>query len=1081
MGAQRRRIWESLPCLVAAVGLMACEAPQRSQPNQCSEVGQACPDTEKPYLFPGCPACVELIEVPRITATRIDPFGGRVPIAIEFCADVAVQFPEQIEGLTLQWDVDGVAGVDIEVDADTCFEFTYTECNDVFVSVTPVDNVFGLAGTSVTRLIRNSCNQPPICADLQITLDNGGFANGEPPLNVQAFVTVFDPDFLDPDLDSANGIVSFEVDWEGDGRFDVSRPGNLQVLPLTHIYNVAGVYRPRLRAFDERGLSCEVQKGKVTVFAPITVRDDLYVHGAVNSVVVPDPSDPVTNVVLAWAEAGYAWLRQRAAGLPLRVEANDQVETASLVDLARVGGTLVAAQEGARLALFALDSGAGIDPGTPVRRECAHTVADALEVTATSFVTDTVHWRVVARTGSGVWAYNADAWSAAPLPTVCDQTTLPRNPDEGAAQTLEAVPFGASAFTPGPVAALDRYAFVAASGSNGVTAVVAYDLSDTTPTSVCAVTSAGCLMTSAAVRALATLAGGRGVVAANRAGDPGTYTTFALARPVDTAAAATLWVDGAGAYAPASNTWWFVSPLTLAVLDAGSVALTAAAALTLDAAREPLIAVGLDGGRIDVYALDLTAVPTYTWRSGGCCATAVDGLALDPQGLVLWWDRTSAYLTPGATPADRQRRGLYAAPLTEPARWLYLPPPRMERRDRSAYPGPLAAARDRHGWWVADGDWGVYYVTPPAPGSAYASAPATSSAYAIAEREVDLSAAPTQLLARADTQRVYVALGEAGVASVDFRDFNAPRLDWLLTTRDTVTGLSLLQDDAGNLLSLTGSDRVVLLDLAQPERIHSTYVVATGDAVLHAELYPDPEPGARGLLLTYEQTDSDSGDTVYRTRLRGFDSAADLSAVPPRQLVLPDDTGGFVFSTPIPPVVGRLVPGGEERPRTLFREGTLDRLCIEPYWVGTCSAPAFQGGFLGTPFRVINDLNEPLIAFFDGLTQKFTLTNQDGGIVNPGYSLCGDLPTQDEELGCFSGSDFNAMSAANSFWVLSTEYALYVVDLRNVVTPQLLTRSKANYGLIAAWPSAPHVRVAHVMSDAARIRVLTADSLLADP
>ena len=209
----------------------------------------ACPTPDRPYLHLGNADCLQRIPAPRITDVSIAPFGGKVPIEVSFRATVAPPFPELAEGLKLVWDVDGTAGQDAEVGAAEPLSFRYENCGNVPISVIAVDR-FGRASEPNERVIINRCNQPP-----EITLfiaSLSGSPNSAPIGNVGTSIRftlqAFDPDFDDPALEESNGIRNFQIDWEGDGEFDETFDGILQLLPRDHVYSQVGIFRPILRA-----------------------------------------------------------------------------------------------------------------------------------------------------------------------------------------------------------------------------------------------------------------------------------------------------------------------------------------------------------------------------------------------------------------------------------------------------------------------------------------------------------------------------------------------------------------------------------------------------------------------------------------------------------------------------------------------------------------------------------------------------------------------------------------------------------------------------------------------------------------
>ena len=985
-----------------------------------------------------CPLCVELVPAPVIRDVGIfPPGGGKVPLQGEFCAEVEFSVPELAEEAVLRWDLDGDGLPDVESSTDECPLFTYQSCDpeNVLVTVTAYDR-FGRGGSPVERSLKLSCNQVPSisCSVVQLV------AQPRPGDNLQFFVTGFDPDAVDPG--SNRGVERFEIDFDGDGIFDQTIPGNRQELPINHSYALAGQFRPTIRAYDADGEygvgTCDV----VSVLEEFLPGDVLDLRFDVSDV-APLSSGwagmTVTTGIVLFGDRTGILTHQNGSWMLDAVQPTPE----ALAGIERVGQVLIGG--GNSLYTSVVGAGVGATSTTPWSA-CSDSPGPVTTVRAGGAVTRPI---LVVSGNSGVHVYDASAALTASAAATC--TALLQSL-AGPLSTPTVAGFSTTWATELAVA-VDGvlYAAVSTRESAGKWGVVTYDLGEVPPSVWCGGVQTGCLETPARVRALAGQGAGQVVVPVTRPAFWAAGTgpvLYRLPRRAQASAtgAARLWTDSA-ALAPATTTFWFVDDTHIAMdrmfATSSTFAASTTAHLTFEA--DAMVAIATDDGQLRVYDVETTTGGVaWALRDTVTAPVSVDDLVTSLP-YVLVRNNSAGYDATGTTYMARQRRSVWAWPLDRRSGWVRLMPWRTTPRDDATWTGPRSVATDGDRLWIADGTAGLRLLPAErllaATGSVSVVTAPSPDDIGIGGSMVGFAPVPsgTRLLAAT----------RGGIAQVrlDRRSDERPRpvLEWLMPATDPVIGVSLLQtDDGRDLMAVATTQAVSVRERLLPDLLLARIPAVTPGAIRYAELLVDPDPLQTYLLYTFE---SDGQGSVV---LWGLDD--NPLRVNGRRTRFMQDLGADVQTQSLgaqAPIVSRLAPSSvASRTMALFFLG-FDRLCIEPFWGGTCPVDHLGNTVLlmpstvgGTPWP-LSVRGRRLIVRTNAVSGLLTVQDRDGLVIRSDLSPCASVE-EILQFACVSGNTMRSAANADPFWLQATDYGIFIFDFSAPIVPRLVTSDFAS-------------------------------------
>lgn len=963
-----------------------------------------------------------MTEVPIIRDVSIlPPGGGKSPLTETFCADVQFQFPELATGATLLWDIDGQPGTDVEVDHDDCFQVTYDNCESgvIDIRVTPKDR-FGRLGITIERSIQVTCNLVPTvgCTALKANFTP---ANGVPGDEFIFFITGRDLDNFDPALEDSDGVAYFEIDYEGDRIFDATLPANVQELPHRRVYDVAGAFRPIVRAYDADGDYGTAACDLVTVFAQTFPGWPLWLAGSTNAILplqAPLHAHPETTIVLGTSQMGISVLVQGHPNDHLVVNKNVQDLVGEMafgsfhnpLDLARAGNTVFVADRNLGLLAYRMGTAAQTNPAL-LQKQAACTLDDALTSERLDLaVFETTQRRLVFGSVSG--ASSADRLAVA---TFGVEMEASQTCDEFVQQTNGMGQLAKSAFGFGADFGISDFALAvstafAAVDTGDTFGIVAYNLSATDHPPYCASSNSGCYLHA-------------------------TAPVLALAASDD----------------------------RLVFADAQNV-LTVLAVTHMD-------------GSAPAYALAATAQ----------LPVAADRLYLLGDHIVVL-NRTAAYNSGGSDYAGRQGRGIYLAPLTSPARQVFVLPSRRQQRDNAGYGGPQDVGLDAQGdLWVADGPLGLYRVsTGGAMGDIYAMVSTLAltavTGFVAPTDDVGYGGTMRSLRIPDRQRRAVAALGGGGVAVIDFLTSGAgcpargsvtlcPQLRAVRLSGDAIFGADVVHDVAAArdyIAAVTAGGGFLFSD-AQKGVDLATYMAPTSTVVDHVDLEFDPDPSRYAIFYTFEARPG-SKTSAY---LQGL--ASDGRFVASQKFRAPEEFIGPAQDKTLgdlgrPPIFSRLAAKMGATRSLEYWASSGARICLEPYWGENCPVDPSDGklfelfppNFAGHPHRtLVSGIPFILRAFHSsGVLAVFDI---DGAVINQTYSVCFDLP-EAEQFDCSVANNIVHTASADPFWLYSTDWSLIVVDMRNPALPRVSTRkiaSQARLSEVAGWTEGLDLAVAY--------------------
>lgn len=1054
----------------------------------------SCPTPERPYLHLDNADCLQRIPAPRITDVSIAPFGGKVPIEVTFRATAAPPYPELAEGMRLVWDVDGTPGQDAEVGAAEPLAFRYDACGNVPISVTAVDR-FGRASAANERVIINRCNQPP-----EITLfiaTRSGSPNSAPIGNVgtsiRFTIQAVDPDADDPTLAEANGIRNFQIDWEGDGVFDDTFDGILQLLPRDHVYDRVGIFRPILRAYDAEGDYGEAGPLLVSIFAQSAARGRLRLDGTATAV-APTPVDAgrnaATSAAFGWGPAGWG-LVERTGAERLQITVNEQrnYEPGSSEEdvraLAWVPAVGMLAAGGARgVDVWQRGSESAWDwsalrrynclpPSTLVwQRVAAADLPQGGRATALVAASGRLQIRRGPLLESGDLANPGWCTLAARFGALVD-----------AAASAGPAPLGTLAVRDAAVAGQYVWA-IGDDGAAGALLVWRLDGSPslTAATALCGTWPAAC-PGSIARRPTALAVDGGGVVSQVVDGREGA-TIWALARAVTSAAGAALQVGAVTR--PVGSGWSFdgSAPWTRITVDATTATeLATAGHGLLSAAVEPLVALGWSDGELALAPWsDAGTAPVLGGFVTASTNRRVDRLAI--AGHVVAWADAGSPVTTIADPDTglRQPRGVYAAPLSAPARWSQIAADDQAAREADGlWSGPLDLRAYGPWLWAAEGSRGIRAMNATAlVAGTWASAPTvwTDGVGATLRTDVQGRIGDTRpssellprrgsMAADKDSGEAWLALGAAGVAHVKVQEtwsggVLASAVAGLADVQPSTAparGVAILPaDSAGPTRLIVAESRCGRATCATPDGRLSTFApVGVGAvaavAIDAADGFPVHVAAGRSL---------DAGDGLRAVALVGrlLPSAATVwdvrgvlgdGSFDGRRWEVPAALTSHLFDTS-PPLLANLNPAGG-RVRSLFLDGSsgsYDRICIEPLWGGACTSPGSSLGLVGVPLPLVSNGRRYVVQIESNLFFRFR-NAETNELLPTSWHPCLDLPVEEREL-CAIGFKVYDAWPADPYWLLSTNHALFVVDVRDPGRPFVATRQLQCNRIAATTP-----------------------------
>lgn len=169
---------------------------------------------------------------------RAIPASGDAPLTVTFVPDVVTSTAVE----RYQWDFQGDGTFERSETVGRNQSFTYTTPGN-YDAALRITDTRGEIATGTVRVVVG--NKPPVVSA------EASPSNGAPPLLVAFTATASD----------SNGIASYEWDFEGDGTYDSSGPGNT----ASHTYSGEGVFRPRIRVTDTLGAATELSVPTVEV------------------------------------------------------------------------------------------------------------------------------------------------------------------------------------------------------------------------------------------------------------------------------------------------------------------------------------------------------------------------------------------------------------------------------------------------------------------------------------------------------------------------------------------------------------------------------------------------------------------------------------------------------------------------------------------------------------------------------------------------------------------------------------------------------------------------------------------------
>lgn len=1062
--------------------------------------GVDCPTPERPYLHLDNADCLARIPPPRITDVVISPFGGKVPIEITFRAAAEPPYPELAAGMRLIWDVDGTPGQDAEVGADEPLVFRYDSCGNVPVSVIAVDR-FGRASAVNERVLINRCNLPP---EITLFVANKAGAPNDPPIgtvgdSIRFTFQAIDPDADDPELQPANGIRNFQIDWEGDGIFDETFDGILQLLPLDRAYPKVGIFRPILRAYDDEGDYGEAGPLLVSIFAQSVARGRLRVDGQATAVApTPDAAgrgDGVTSVAYGWGVAGWG-LAERTGVERLRSKrvfqrnyqpGSSEDDLRDLVWLPELGMLTANANQG--VALWYRGGELAWNWSAIRRYVCLAPSSiqwlriDSAPLTSGGRVTALV-------TGGGSlqirrgpyfqsgdlanpnWCGTADRFGT--LTGGGDASLAAPSPLTGTLLARDAVVAG-------------RYVFAIADDGQKGGALMTWRIDGSpgpaTATKLCGTPGACVVDAERRPTALAVDVGGRVAQIVDGAIDD---DTLRLPRAVTSAADATL-IIGRTQY-NVNNGWAFegAAPFTAITLNPQQFGeWETAGYATLFAEVEPLIALGWSNGVVALRPWsDGVSAPVFGTATTIQTTRRPDRLAI--AGHVLAWaDATTSLLAADATAPTglRQARGVYAAPLTDLGRWAQLRADDWVLRETDTdWAGPRDLAADGAMIWVAEGERGVRGIDltgfVPAVWAAAPTAWDDGNGNALRlevqgrvgdtrpDREPDRPRRGT-MDADPDAGEAWLAMGAAGLARVVVRETwdggtlvgaiadiegiwptSAPARDLVLLPAEGAKGTRIVVGEGrcGRKPCTPADGRLTSFAPDRPSPVSSLALAPSEGWAVHlsGSGSPDDEGGWRAILLLGRQIPAGTTSWDVRGVLADGSLGSTVWTVPP-------DLTTNLFDLQPPMLANLSRAGGRER--SLFiraGSGGYDRLCAEPFWGRKCSAPGTDLGVRGQPLPMVSGGRRFAVHVENDLI--FTFRSTDLNEVLPViWHPCRDLPDEEREL---CARDFKVYDAwpADPYWLLSTSHALFVVDVSDPGRPFVVTRQLQCNRIAATTP-----------------------------
>ena len=259
-GLSAMRYVSLLARLVLSLWTVACDS--LVQPVSVN----GCPTPDEPYLYPI--ECQQQIDGPRISRIVFDPPGGKVPLRVRFLADAQAGLRELDNNLRIHWDLDGDSRADATTLGGDSFYFDYETCTTAHFQVWVEDDL-GKVSEPLRKALFLACNEPPIITEFSTLIDLG-----PPGTEILFTLKAADLDAEDPDL--VQGIERIEWDFDGDGAADQLTDGRPVVFPLRYTYGSVGIFRPRVRVYDENGLYTESNRLQIQILGTSTLLQQLY-------------------------------------------------------------------------------------------------------------------------------------------------------------------------------------------------------------------------------------------------------------------------------------------------------------------------------------------------------------------------------------------------------------------------------------------------------------------------------------------------------------------------------------------------------------------------------------------------------------------------------------------------------------------------------------------------------------------------------------------------------------------------------------------------------------------------------------
>jgi hypothetical protein len=863
-----------------------------------------------------------------------------------------------------------------------------------------------------------------------------------------------DPDNEDPSLIPSRGIVRYLLDGDGDGVFDQETGGLYVDLGFNYTYTRIGNYFPVLRVEDGDGLTADSRSlfpVLVQIFASFSLLGGIALSGRALSF-APLWINGGDALLLALSQEGYGFAMRHPTypAFTWKTRGIPDPPSMNLDDIVAIGNLGVGADPQKGLVFYSLKgTDPAITPDSPQGFTCPSGTggdpgASSAELTYDPEPPPTLLLSL--RDGSGgitqVLFFDPSTWGT-DLP---DPLTLCPNLSPFAILNFDPSRIPGGAFSRlRALAPSYPWLFALIEGSTSVT-IATYaitapsDLATGSP--LCAPLPESCVsLGSVSFSAITTLT-------------PPPFLdlplTYAVQKPdhyelplthyLDPSAPITLYA-GASSYPAGPSTFQLLNPLTLRLETTFYTTIITSSPVTLAGGTLPLLLVG-GGDRIQLYSFFLTS-PALRWiTEGSGYPFRVDEL-LGKDGVIYVADRSSRYIpfseNPNLNPWERQRRGLYALPLSDLSFYIRLLPRNESFSYLDTYPGPLRlkpgylprVIHSLNGGTRIEG----YRVDPYELTARFAKGERTKTLW-LEPFSLVLSDFTTRVEIDPETGRGFVAAGDQGIVAfsgggelrwVFSQDLgSAPMTDLDFLPRVTESSLPLFSGTIGKSAWVWSTDGTPLATFSAP-----------GESYLDFESVPAfsiDTPGKAILSLRVVT------QGVEELRMVPITIGTDPLALGPR-MILPRDLPALGSDLSL---YGRFLFGELDDLARLrvkhrylwFSSGTI--ACIDRIFGSSCPSgeEIFTNGPRGNLLRVLSR-GVPYIAQIDTATGLLNLYDMNGDLITQTpFSICARVPMDEQRL-CAQSFSIRDLKSVDPYLLVVTAGGIFVLDLYKPSFPQL--------------------------------------------